>query len=280
MSGFSRVPGKGIAMGMVHSLVRFFQPKATVQYPEVVQEISPHHRGRLLLLYDEAGNLKCETCFQCAMACPIEIIDMGGVDTKNRYHVHWGPPEQYGERREESALRRSGRPVPDRTFDAWLPIDLGPLERILLANDYDPHRLLTILEATQAEYGHLPVAAIQHISHSTGAWYSEIYGIATSYPNLAFEPGKVSEIGLCRCATCTMQGGGRIRDALVDVLGTDVGGVTLDGSVRFVAAECGGDNGGEPLVTLDGQKQPGMTADTARSMAESLRASSARTAKA
>jgi NADH:ubiquinone oxidoreductase subunit E len=276
MSAFSKVPGKGLAMGMVHSLVRFFQPKVTVQYPEEVQEISPHHRGRLLLLYDEAGNLKCETCFQCAQACPIEIIDMGGVDTKNRYHVHWGPPEQYGERREESALRRSGRPVPDRTFYAWLPIDLGPLERILTANDYDPHRLLNILEATQEQYGHLPVAAIQHISHSTGAWYSEIYGIATSYPNLVFEAGKVSEIGLCPCATCTFLGGGRIRDALVDALGTDVGGVTLDGAVRFVAAECGGDNGGEPLVTLDGQKQPGMTAARAAELAQSLRARATR----
>jgi NADH-quinone oxidoreductase subunit E/NADP-reducing hydrogenase subunit HndA len=214
------------------------------------------------------------------MACPIEIIDMGGVDTKNRYHVHWGPPEQYGERREESALRRSGRPVPDRVFQAWLPIDLGPLERILVANDYDPRRLLTILEAAQAEYGHLPVAAIQHISHSTGAWYSEIYGIATSYPNLVFEPGRVSEIGVCRCPTCTAQGGGRIRDALVDVLGTDVGGVTLDGRVRFAAVECGGDNGGAPVVTLDGQRQPGITAERARTMAESVRASATQTAEA
>jgi NADH:ubiquinone oxidoreductase subunit E len=277
MSTFGRVPGYGIAMGMVHSLVRFFQPKVTVQYPEVVQEISPHHRGRLILLYDEIGNLKCETCFQCAAACPIEIIDMGGVDTKNRYHVHWGPPEQYAERREESALRRSGRPVPDRKFSAWLPIDLGALERILVAHDYDPRRLLSILEETQAEYGHLPVAAIQHISHATGAWYSEIYGIATSYPNLAFEPGRVAEIGICRCPTCTMLGGGgRIRDALVEALGTDVGGVTMDGSVRFVAAECGGTSRDEPLVTLDGQPQPGMTADGARSLAESLRAKAAR----
>jgi NADH:ubiquinone oxidoreductase subunit E len=265
---------------MVHSIVRFFQPKVTVQYPEEVQEISPHHRGRLLLLYDEAGNLKCETCFQCAMACPIEIIDMGGVDTKSRYHVHWGPPEQYGERREESALRRSGRPVPDPVFSAWLPIDLGPLERILVANDYDPRRLLTILTQTQTEYGHLPVAAIQHISHATGAWYSEIYGIATSYPNLVFEPGRASEIGLCRCPNCTMAGGGRIRDALVDVLGTDVGGVTVDGAVRFVAAECGGEAGMQPLVTVDGQPQPGMTADRARALAESLRAKAARTATA
>jgi NADH:ubiquinone oxidoreductase subunit E len=276
LSTFGRVPGYGIAMGMVHSLVRFFQPKVTVQYPEVVQEISPHHRGRLLLLYDEAGNLKCETCFQCAMACPIEIIDMGGVDTKNRYHVHWGPPEQYDERREESALRRSGRTVPDRVFNAWLPIDLGPLEQTLNDHDYDPRQLLAILEKTQADYGHLPVAAIQHISHSTGAWYSEIYGIATSYPNLVFEPGRVSEIGVCRCPTCTLHGGGKIRDALVDVLGTDVGGVTVDGAVRFVAVECGGDNDGEAFVTLDGQRQPGMTATKARKLAESLRARAAR----
>ena len=34
-------------------------------------------------------------------------------------HVHWGAAEQYAERREESALRRSGRPVPDRAFDAF-----------------------------------------------------------------------------------------------------------------------------------------------------------------
>jgi NADH:ubiquinone oxidoreductase subunit E len=280
VSTFGRVPGFGIAMGMVHTLVRFFQPKVTVQYPEELQEISPHHRGRLILLYDEAGNLKCETCFQCAAACPIEIIDMGGVDTKNRYHVHWGPPEQYAERREESALRRSGRTVPDRTFQPWLPIDLGAVERILVAEDYDPRRLLSILEQTQAAYKYLPVAAIQHISHSTGAWYSEIYGIATSYPNLVFEPGTVAEIGLCRCPTCTTLGGGRIRDALVAALGTDVGGVTIDGSVRFVAADCGGESRDEALVTLDGQPQPGMTAESAGALAQSLRARSAKTAAA
>jgi len=280
VSAFSRIPGWGIAMGMVHTFVRFYQPKRTVQYPEQRQDISPHHRGRLVLLYDEAGNLKCETCFQCAMACPIEIIDMGGVDTKNRMHVHWGPPEQYAERREESALRRSGRPVADKAFAAWLPIDLGPLERILAANDYDPHRLLAILGQAQAAYGHLPVAALQHISHSTGAWYSEIYGIATSYPHLVFEQGQVAQIGLCRCAACTLAGGGKVRDALVGALGVDVGGVTTDGAVRFVAADCGGDNGGEPLVTLDGQRQRGMTPDAARSLAEKLRAESRATATA
>ena len=280
MSFMSRVPGWGIAMGMVHTFVRMTQANRTIQNPEQRQEISPHHRGRLILLYDEAGNLKCETCFQCAAACPIEIIDMGGVDTKNRFHVHWGPAEQYAERREESALRRSGRPVADRSFEAWLPIDLGPLEQILIRNDYDPRRLLTILEATQQQYAYLPVSALQHISHSTGAWYSEIYGIASSYPNLIFEPGRVSEIGLCQCATCAMLGSGRIRDALVAALGTDIGGVTADGAVRFVAADCGGESRDEPLVTLDGQAQPHMTAEKAGRLAQRLRAKAAQPARA
>jgi len=280
VSLMSRLPGWGIAKGMAATLVRFVQPKKTIQYPDEHQDISPHHRGRLILLYDEAGNLKCETCFQCAQACPIEIIDMGGVDTKNRFHVHWGPAEQFAERREESALRRSGRPVADASFEPWLPIDLGPLEKILVTNDYDPRRLITILEQTQAQYGYLPVSALQHISHSTGAWYSEIYGIASSYGSFVFEPGQVSEIGLCTCATCALLGSGRIRDALVAALGTDIGGVTADGKVRFVAADCGGESRGEPLVTLDGQPQPGMTPDKATALAQNLRARGAQAARA
>jgi formate dehydrogenase subunit gamma len=280
MSALSRVPGWGIAMGMVNTLVRLVQPKVTIQYPEVVQEISPRHRGRLILLYDERGNLKCETCFQCAAACPIEIIDMGGVDTRNRYFVHWGPAEQYAERREESALRRSGRPVPDVAFSAWLPIDLGPLETILIDEEYDPHRLLRILERTQAAYGHLPVAALQHISHATGAWYSEIYGIATSYPHLSFEPGRPTEIGICRCPTCLLLGAGPIRAALVAGLATDVGGVSPEGAVRLAGVDCGGESRAEPLVTLDGQPQHGITPAAAAQLAARLRAQRTSSGKA
>ena len=172
----SLVPGLGIVKGMGLTLRRFFEPKATIKYPEVRLDVPHKFRGRLQLLYDEYGAIKCETCFQCAQACPIECIDMGGLDTKGRFHVHWGPPETYGERRDESALRRSGRPVPDASYAHFEGIDIGPLE--------------AILEATQAAYGHLPVAALKLISHRTGAWYAMIYGTASYYRHLRFEaPG-------------------------------------------------------------------------------------------
>ena len=153
----SFVPGLGIVKGMALTLRRFFEPKVTIMYPEVRVDVPHKFRGRLQLLYDEWGTLKCETCFQCAQACPIECIDMGGIDTRGRYHVHWGAAETYGERREESALRRSGRPVPDpRVSCRSRPVDLAQVDAILEEHDHDPARMLDILEATQAAYGYLP----------------------------------------------------------------------------------------------------------------------------
>jgi hypothetical protein len=182
------VPGLGIVKGMALTMRRFFEPKATILYPEMPPDVATRFRGRLQLLYDEYGALKCETCFQCAQACPIECIDMGGMDTKGRFHVHWGPPETYGERREESALRRSGRAVPDQVYEHFAPFNLTTIDEILDGHDHDPKHMLAILEATQAAFGYLPVAAIKRISERTGAWYAMVYGTATFYGHLRFEP--------------------------------------------------------------------------------------------
>jgi NADH-quinone oxidoreductase subunit E len=271
----SFVPGIGIIKGMARTLRRAFETKVTVQYPEVVQDISPRHRGRLQLLYDEHGALKCETCFQCAQACPIECIDMGGVDTKDRFHVHWGPAEQYGERREESALRRSGRPVPDRTFEPFAALDTAALDRILAAEDYDPRRMLTILEKTQDAYGYLPVAAIKHISHGTGAWYSEIYGTASSYDHLRLEPPSGHVFAVCRCPACQFRGSGRVLVALEEALSTTLGQSSPEGAVRLDAADCHGGAGDRAWVTLDGERVPDPTAKAVAASAVSLRAAHA-----
>jgi len=182
------LPGLGLVQGMALTLKKFFEPKATIKYPEVRLDVPPKFRGRLQLLYDEYGTLKCETCFQCAQACPIECIDMGGIDTKGRYHIHWGAPETYGERRDESALRRSGRPVPDQAYAHFDPIHPEGVDEILARYDHDPTRMLEILDVTQATYGHLPVAALKLISQRTGAWYAMIYGTASYYRHFRFEP--------------------------------------------------------------------------------------------
>ena len=214
----SFIPGLGIVRGMSLTLRRFFEPKATIRYPEVKADIPPKFRGRLQLLYDEYGTLKCETCFQCAQACPIECIDMGGMDTKGRFHVHWGAAETYGERREESALRRSGRTVPDPAYAHFEGLDVGPVDDILADFDYDPASLLAILEATQAAYGYLPVAALKRISQVTGTWYAQIYGTASFYSHLRFEPSSSTEQAAAMTARRPAE------DAFVAGLGASLGG--------------------------------------------------------
>jgi NADH:ubiquinone oxidoreductase subunit E len=265
------LPGMGIAKGMALTFRRMLQRKPTIQYPEVEPQVSPRHRGRLVLLYDEAGALKCETCFQCAQACPIECIDMGGVDTRQRFHVHWGPAEQYAERREESALRRSGRPVPDGAFASFQPLDTGGLDTILHAAGHDPANLLTILEEAQATYGHLPVAALKHISHRTGASYALVFGAATFYGQLRMEAPGSHVIAVCRCPSCSFRGAGKVAAALEEALGTRIGLPSPDGTVRLEATDCHGASPAGVYLTLDGAPQSAATATDARRLAARLR---------
>jgi Thioredoxin-like [2Fe-2S] ferredoxin len=223
----SLVPGLGIVKGMALTLRRFFEPKATVLYPEMAADVAVKFRGRLQLLYDEYGGLKCETCFQCAQACPIECIDMGGMDTKGRFHVHWGPPETYGERREESAVRRSGRTVPDVAYEHYQAFDTAIVDEILERYDHDPKLMLPILEDTQAAFGFLPVAAIKRISERSGAWYAIIYGTATFYGHLRFEPPAARA---AQAAEAPMAVRRPTEAAYVEALGAALGGQQAGGA--------------------------------------------------
>ena len=265
----SFVPGMGILKGMALTFRKFFAPKVTIRYPEVAPDIAVKYRGRLQLLYDEHGTLKCETCFQCAQACPIECIDMGGRDTKGRFAVHWGASETYGERREEAALRRSGREVPDPIYARFEPVDVAAVNRILEDHDYDPHRMLSILEAIQARFGHLPVAALKQVSFTTGAWYAMIYGTATYYRNFRFEKA-VEQVAVCRCTACLMQGGGRLADGIAAGLRTELGRVTPDGRIRLAWLPTHLAGATAPLLVLDGEPQPEVTPANATAWARTL----------
>ncbi len=194
---------------------------------------------------------------------------MGGIDTRGRYHVHWGPPETYGERREELALRRSGRTVPDAAYEHFESIDLGPVDDILAEYDHDPKEMLRILEATQAHYGFLPISAVKRISGSTGAWYAMIYGTATYYRHLRFDK-PVRAVAVCRCTSCILAGGGRVAEGLAEGLGTEIGHAPTDGTIRLDQLPGHVPGAPSPLVMIDGQAQTEVTEANAAAWARAL----------
>ena len=68
---------KTLAVGMKTTLVEYFTPKSTEQYPEnrkTTLHISARHRGRLVFTRDENENYKCVGCTLCEKACPNDSI--------------------------------------------------------------------------------------------------------------------------------------------------------------------------------------------------------------
>ena len=74
-----------IARGIKLTVSRFFQKKATVQYPEqstydddlrdiAVGVPNPRYRGEHILVKDEQGREKCVACLLCMAACPALCI--------------------------------------------------------------------------------------------------------------------------------------------------------------------------------------------------------------
>jgi NADH:ubiquinone oxidoreductase subunit E len=179
---------------------------------------------------------------------------MGGFDTKGRFHVHWGAAEQFAERREGSALRRSGRPVPDPAYEHFGAVDLEPVDGILKKYDYDRNEMLAILESVQDVYGYLPVAAMKRISDVSGAPYALIYGTATYYSHLHFQkPGRT--VAVCFCTACLLAGSSRIARTLAGEFGTEIGRGPGGGDVSLQRLPSHIRGGHAPLVTLDGKPQ-------------------------
>ena len=64
---------KTLATGMKITWKEYFTPKSTEQYPEnrkTTRHVAKRHRGRLVMLRDENGAVKCTACTLCEKTCP------------------------------------------------------------------------------------------------------------------------------------------------------------------------------------------------------------------
>lgn len=76
--GLSPVPGgnrvldglKEIGRGMATVLSHYFRPPVTLEYPEVMPDLSDRFHGRLCLLTKSDGTDLCVGCQACARVCP------------------------------------------------------------------------------------------------------------------------------------------------------------------------------------------------------------------
>jgi NADH-quinone oxidoreductase subunit I len=66
-------------VGHLLTLIYFFRPKQTVQYPARRTDAAVYYRGRHYLVVEEDGGIRCDACTLCARICPTSVIDVAGI---------------------------------------------------------------------------------------------------------------------------------------------------------------------------------------------------------
>jgi NADH-quinone oxidoreductase subunit E len=258
------IPGIGLAKGFATTLRNLFAAKVTRQYPEVRPQLSDRWRGRLDLIYDPFGSHKCEVCFQCAMVCPVEAIDMSGFDSQGN-RIRYGMPEIYDERKDPNAWRRSGLPArPMRNPARWdEPIDTDYVNGVVDGFGAKPEALVAIFSAVQAHFGYLPERALRLISTRMTIHWAQVFG-AASLGGFRLLPAEGHVITVCDCAACHFAGGDKLLAAMREELGIAPGETTQDGSFTLETNSDVGAGAIAPAIRVDTLVYGPLSIDQAR----------------
>jgi formate dehydrogenase subunit gamma len=113
--------------------------------------------------------------------------------------------------------------------------------------------LLPILHAIQAEYGHIPQAAIPLIADSLNLTRAEVHGVVSFYHDFRERPAGRHVIKLCRAEACQSVGATALAERVLARLGLGWGGTTADGAVTVEAVYCLGLCACGPAALVDGR---------------------------
>ena len=133
--------------------------------------------------------------------------------------------------------------------------DLTPL---LATFPREQRMLLPALQRVQEELGYLPLWAIESVGEYLRVPKSEVYGVATHYPELRLAPpGRHVGRG-CTGASCRVLGAEATLRTLEAALGIRCGQTSPDGSVTLEESYCAFICGVAPVVEIDGNAYGGL----------------------
>jgi NADH-quinone oxidoreductase subunit F len=121
--------------------------------------------------------------------------------------------------------------------------------------------LLPALQAVQEAVGYLPDWALAETGRHLRVPLSEVYGVATHYPELRLSPRGRHHIRVCTGVSCALSGGGALLDAVARRWDAKPGETGADRAVTLEAADCFFACSVAPLVEVDGAYHGRITLD-------------------
>ena len=113
--------------------------------------------------------------------------------------------------------------------------------------------LLPMLHAIQAEWGHVPQAAVPVLADVLNLGRAEVRGVISFYHDFRDHPAGRHILKICRAEACQSMGGAAMAAGVLDRLGVDWHGTTADGAVTVEPVYCLGLCACGPAAMLDGQ---------------------------
>lgn len=132
--------------------------------------------------------------------------------------------------------------------------------------------LLPILNAVQAEFGHVPREALPSIAEMLDLSRAEVHGVFSFYHDFHEHPQGRHVLRLCRAEACQSMGGDALAQMAEDRLKLRFGETAPDGSVTLEAVYCLGLCACAPAAQINGRVVGRVTQARLEALIEEARA--------
>ncbi len=130
---------------------------------------------------------------------------------------------------------------------------IARVDEILTRHQGMEGALLPILHAIQAEFGHVPQAALPVVAKAMNISGAEAHGVMSFYHDFREAPAGRHVLKLCRAEACQAVGADRVAEHAKSVLGLDWHETAKDGSVTLEPIFCLGLCACGPAAIVDGK---------------------------
>jgi formate dehydrogenase subunit gamma len=130
--------------------------------------------------------------------------------------------------------------------------------------------LLPILHQVQAEFGHVPEAALPVIAAGLNISRAEVHGVVSFYHDFRAEPAGRHVVKFCRAEACKAMGADATIAEAEARLGVGLGETSRDGRVTIEAVYCLGLCACGPAALVDGQPRGRVAAKQVQGLLEGL----------
>ncbi len=147
----------------------------------------------------------------------------------------------------------------------------GDVISILERYDYQPSKLVPMLQQVQEAYSYLPGDVLKFIAQQLGLPESKVFGVVTFYAHFSLNPKGKNIIRLCNGTACHVKGSISILNAIQKRLGLESGKTTTDDLLFTVeTVSCLGCCGLSPVITINDEVHGSITPSKAVALIDDI----------